>query len=166
MRRTLGTVGLASVLACAACVPQGLSFRVDNRVKIISPRRDATLSLPFTLRWTVKNFHVVQPGSPSDASAGYFAVFIDATPMRPGQKLDAIAKGDVTCQRVAGCPNASYYAGRGIYTTTNTQFVVSKLPDASTGKAHRATIVLLNSAGRRIGESAFRVDFQLKEDKS
>ena len=166
MRRIPGAIGLAVLLACSACAPQGLSFRVDHRVKITSPRHDAKLSFPFTLKWTVKDFQVVGPGGPSQKSSGYFAVFIDATPMRPGETLDAIAKKDATCHQDAGCPSVSYYAGRGIYTTTATEFVVSKLPDGSTGKSHRATIVLLNAAGERIGESAFRVNFQVKEDKS
>jgi hypothetical protein len=143
-----------------------LSFRVDNRIKITAPAQDSTLSFPFTLRWTVKDFDVVQPGTTPKADSGYFAVFVDTTPMRPGQTLEDLAKKDATCHADQGCPSVTYYNGRGIYTTSDTSATIAKLPEGSDGKSHRATIVLLDGAGHRIGESAFRINFQVKENMS
>ena len=158
MRRSLALLGPLAVLTCTACVPQGLAFRVDQRVQVVSPEDEATVSLPLTLRWTVRDFEVVAPGSPVRDGAGYFAVFVDATPMRPGKTLESLREADAVCEDP--CDDDSYFPARGIYPTAGTELVLEELPPASSDdEDHRATIVLLDGEGRRIGESSFHVDF-------
>lgn len=74
---------------------------------------------------------------------GSFAVFVDRAPMRPG---------------------APFVAGRGAYSTTETELVIEEVGDPADGSdRHAATIVLLDDEGRRHGESAFDVVFDLEE---
>ena len=163
MRRGLSSLCLVPLLACSACVPQGLNFKVDKRVEIGAPRNDAVVSFPFTLRWSVRDFDVVEPGTPVREAAGYFAVFIDSTPMGPGKSLHALREKDATCE--GDCTDATYFAERGIYTTTDTRLVVKELPPGDDKKTHRATVVLLNSQGARMGESAWHVNFRVPEQE-
>ena len=77
-----------------------------------------------------------------------FAVFVDQAPMRPG---------------------APFAPQRGAYRTDETELVIDEVdPIADNGAdRHTATIVLLGADGRRVGESAFAVDFEIKpEDAS
>ena len=165
MRRALAALLLVPALACSACVPQGLTFRVDHRVKITAPREDAMVSLPVTLKWTVNNFEVVEPGSAVRKGAGHFGVFVDTTPMAPGKDVDDLTSDDASCDGDADCTPESLLASRGIYTTTSTELVLKSLPPGKDGENHRATVVLLDSRGTRIGESAWHVDFRVPDEE-
>jgi hypothetical protein len=161
------TVGALAVTMASACVPQGLSFRVDERVKILSPKDRAEVSLPITLEWSVRDFDV--KSSPAD-SGGSFAVFVDEAPIPPGKSLSWIARNDSECTSVPSCPDAAYLAKRGVYATTDTKLVLSSLPGSSASSSsskrdrHRAVIVLLDADGQRIGEIAYDVTFDLKRE--
>lgn len=160
---------------CAAltgCVPQGLAFRTDTRLTIIAPEDRTEVSLPVTIDWDIRDFEIVEPGEDVDAGdegrAGYFAVFVDGTPMPPGKPLRWVARDDTSCREVDGCPDEEYLAARGIYTTTETELVLDQLPrtgsDDDRRERHRATIVLLDASGTRIGESAFEVVFDVDRE--
>ena len=158
----VAVIGLAALLT--GCVPQGLAFRTDDRLSIRSPQDRQTISLPLTLRWDIRDFTVAGPGGPVQPDTGYFAVFVDSTPVPPGKPLRYLARKDTTCRTDDGCPDEKYLNDRNIYTTTKTQLVLSRLPQtAEDGKRerHRATIVLLDAKTRRIGESAFELSFDL-----
>ena len=151
----------------SACVPQGLSFRVDDRVKIVSPKDRAEVSLPLTLAWSVRDFDV--KSSPT-GTGGSFGVFVDKAPVPPGKPLSWVAHGDPNCSSVPSCPDAAYLAKRGVYGTTDTELVLTALPGSSASSSsskrdrHRAVIVLLDANGRRIGEIAYDVTFDLKRE--
>jgi hypothetical protein len=156
--------GLCAVLS--GCVPQGLAFRTDTRLTIVEPEHRSEVTLPVTLEWDIRDFEIVEPGADvaGDRDAGYFAVFVDTTPMPPGKSLRWIARDDSSCREADGCPDEEYLAARGIYTTTETRIVLDQLPRGSRDdrrERHRATIVLLDPSGARIGESAFEVAFDL-----
>ncbi|MCA1711969.1 MAG: hypothetical protein LC789_10215 [Actinobacteria bacterium] len=159
--------GIALAGLCAAlagCVPQGLAFKVDDRVSFSSPKDRATVRLPLTLEWDVRDFDITAPGGEPRKDAGYFAVFVDSSPMPPGKKLAWIARKDNSCRPADGCPDAEYLAARNIYMTTNTKLVLEQLPrgnDEDRRERHRATIVLLDASGARIGESAFEIAFDI-----
>jgi hypothetical protein len=143
-------------------VAQGLSFRVDKRVEIVSPKDRAEVSLPVTLAWTVRDFNL--KGAAPDG--GSFAVFVDRAPVPPGEQLAWVARDDSSCEQ-PGCPNAAYLAKLGVFETTDTSLVITEIPGArnrSNGKRdrHRAVIVLLDAQGARIGEIAYDVTFDLK----
>ena len=154
---------LCSVLS--ACVPQGLAFRVDERLTFTSPEERSTVTLPLTLDWEMRDFEITAPGSGERREdAGYFAVFVDGAPMPPGEPLRWVARKDTGCREDDGCPDAEYLASRGIYTTTETELVLEQLPrlgDDDRRERHRATIVLLDAGGSRIGESAFEIVFDV-----
>lgn len=159
---------VAISLLSAGCVPQGLAFRVDDRVTVLSPRDREQVPLPVTLRWSVRDFTVVPAGTRGGRDTGYFAVFIDGAPMPPGQPLAWVARNDTGCRPADGCPSTEYLASRGVYATSQTQLVLQQVPRVPDGKRdrHTATIVLLDGAGVRIGESAFQVVFDVVRGRS
>lgn len=165
--RAARALGLLAVLACTACVPQGLAFRIDDRLTITAPADRATVTLPVTLSWEVEDFQVVEPGGEPRKDTGYFAVFVDRAPVPPGETLAWVARDDTGCRADDGCPDAEYLAARGIYTTTGTRLVLEQLPRGKEGRRerHTATIVLLDAAGKRIGESAFEVVFEIDREE-
>lgn len=159
--------GLALSLVLAAstsgCVASGLDFRVDDRLTITAPQDRSQVTLPVTLTWTMRGFTVVPPGSPGTSrDRGYFAVLVDRAPQPPGESLTWFARGDSRCRPADGCPDASYLTARGVYTTTEQHLTFKQLPrpaDNLKGKErHSLIVVLLDSSGRRIGESAFHLD--------
>lgn len=164
MRVVVRALAALAVLGTTACVPQGLAFRLDDRLTITAPQDRAEVTLPVTIDWEVEDFDVVEPGTAPREGAGYFAVFVDRAPVPPGKTLAHVARKDTGCRPADGCPDAEYLASRGIYTTTDTQLVLEQLPrgdDEDRRERHTATIVLLDGAGARLGESAFEVVFEV-----
>ena len=160
----LVAVTLAAVSACGFGT-RGLSFTTDDRVEITSPRDRQKLRLPVTIDWTVDDFEVTGPGRGSGDREGYFAVFVDRSPVPPGKTLDHIARDDRSCRPGDGCPDAEYLSARNVYTATETQLVLDTLAKtARDGRRefHDVTVVLLDPDGRRIGESAWHVRFELE----
>lgn len=78
---------------------------------------------------------------------GSFAVFVDRAPMRPG---------------------GMFVPQRGAYTTTETELILEDVERDTDDRRerHTATIVLLDDTGRRVGESAFDVDFEVERKGS
>ena len=170
-RHVARAIALTAVCASlAACVPQGLAFRVDERLTFQAPEDRSTVQLPVTLDWSIRDFTVVQPGTAgAGEDAGYFGVFVDTSPMPPGKGLEWLARDDDGCRQDDGCPDAEYLAGLGVYTTTQTELALEQLPrgdDEDRRERHRATIVLLDASGRRIGESAFEIAFDVDREAS
>ena len=143
-----------------------MNFRTDDRVAFTSPKDRATVRPPVTISWTVHDFRIAAKGSePPSHDAGYFAVFVDRTPIRPGQTLDAVAKGDRFCEQDPKCPDASYLREHAVYTTTHTSLRLTQIRnivgDNEKVQLHAVTVVLLDTAGRRIGESAWELDLRI-----
>ena len=155
---------LGLVAGCADY--SALAFHQDHRLSITSPESRAVLSPPFTLRWTMKDFDVAARGEgPPRDDAGYFAVFVDRAPVKPGHTPEDVADDDQTCKRDPGCPDRSYLAGRGVYTTTRTSLRIPVIPPLSSKEKvqlHEVDIVLLDSSGRRIGEAAWYLEFKTR----
>jgi hypothetical protein len=167
LMKAIALAGLCAALA--GCVPQGLAFKVDNRLTFQSPEDRSTVSLPVTLDWDIRDFEVTEPGGEPREGAGYFAVFVDTTPIPPGKQLRWIARKDNSCRAADGCPDEEYLQARGIYATTATELVLEQLPrttdedeDEDRRERHRATIILLDASGTRIGESAFEIVFDIE----
>lgn len=158
-------LAVALTLVLSSCVSQGLAFRVDDRLTILEPKARSEVTLPVTVRWKVRDFDVVEPGSLATGDkgkVGTFAVFVDGTPQSPGKTLASLAKKDRSCRPSDGCPDAQYLADRNIYSTSKTEITFEQLPRPSDEKSkerHDVTIILLDPQGKRIGESAFYVQF-------
>lgn len=148
-RRAVATA-LATLLV-SGCAVQGLSFVQDTRVQVIAPRPNETVRLPFAVRWSAADVD------------GSFAVFFSRSPIRPGQTLRSLVPENDPCRREPRCPDAAWLADRDVYIVDGTSLRVERLPDRrNTNRAsdrHDVTIVLLDSEGRRVGESAFTREF-------
>jgi hypothetical protein len=160
-RAIAAALSAASTILLSGCVPQGLAFRVDDRLTITSPKDRAEVTLPLTVSWQVRDFTIDRAASPDAKDTGYFAVFVDRAPQPPNKPLSWVARKDRTCRASDGCPDEEYLAARGIYTTTDTHITFDQLPRPSNEhqkERHSITVVLLDPAGDRIGESAFQID--------
>jgi hypothetical protein len=143
-------------LAVPACSGQDLAFRTDERVEIVRPSDRSEVRLPVRLEWRAEL-----------GEGAYFAAFVDRAPIRPGQSLSVLA--DDACDRTPRCPDLQYLRDRYVFVTERTSLVLDTLPQKGgstrTGARdrHEATIVLIDPDGRRIGESAYTVEFSVKD---
>lgn len=139
-----------------ACTSHDLAFVRDERVDIVRPRDRAEVSLPVRLEWRT-----------SDLGRGnFFAAFVDRAPIAPGESLAVLA--DDTCERTPGCPDLAYLRERDVYVTDRRSLRLDTLPQTGSGTRtgardrHEATIVVLDRDGRRVGESAYTVEFSVR----
>lgn len=163
MSRPSVRAGLLAVsLLLSACVPEGLAFVKDERLRIVSPENHATVDTPVTISWDVHDFVITGETGEANDDAGYFGLFVDSTPVPPGKSLAWLAHDDRHCLSTKGCPDRTYLADRGAYSMADTSFTLRNLPDLDAyggHESHEVTVVLLDGTGRRIGESAWYVDF-------
>lgn len=166
-RRPSAALAAAAVLLVTGCANLGnLQFRADHRLRFVTPRSESQVHLPVTLVWHMSDFTVVAPGSqPASRHAGYFAVFVDQSPIRPGASIHSIGSNDPSCRHKSGCPDAGYLAQLQIYLTTTTQLRLDAVQplagDPHRVQTHRAVVVLLDTRGRRIGEASWSITFKL-----
>jgi hypothetical protein len=151
---------LATVLA--GCGVRDLSFVEDNRVDITAPDARDAVRLPLTVQWTFEKFDV-GPGR------GSFGVFLDRAPQPSGHTLSWPFHDRTTCKGKAGlqlCATKEYLANQRVFTTTEPQFTFNQVPrltgSAKRRQFHEVTVVLLDRDGRRVGEGAWSVDFEVK----
>jgi hypothetical protein len=144
------------VMIGASCGADGLAFREDDRIAIITPADREKVRLPLEITWRAK------PGK-GDTAAPYYAVFVDRAPMPPGRTLLTLV--DDSCRQEPGCPSLEDFAETGVHVTETPKVVLETLPDrrdsTRTGArdSHEAVVVLLDEGGRRVGESAWSVEF-------
>ncbi len=151
----------------AGCSADGLSFRQDHSVEITSPEEEGSVTEPATVTWTVEGFEVTGPSDSVSADAGYFGVYLNRTPQPPGELLDWFVRDDKSCNADPTCPDKGYYRALGIFTRTDTSWTMPPLPpppDGDQAEFHEVTIALLDGSGRRIGESQWRVRFELERE--
>lgn len=171
MKRTPLTwlcLSLAMPTVLAGCGFDGLSFIEDDRLSITRPEARSEVNLPITVAWEIEDFSRTGRTNVAQPDAGYFALFVDRAPQAPGRTVESLAEDDAACALEPDCPNADYFATRGVYTTSQTSLTIDTLRDLTDGEArdfHEVTIVLLNGEGKRIGESAFRVEFEVTRDR-
>jgi hypothetical protein len=148
-RRWAWLVVLAALVS--GCAVDGLAFVRDDRLDILSPASGATVRLPFEVRWSAPDVE------------GRFLVLFDRTPMRPNRTLRSLVPSDDQCRTRPGCPDEQWLTEHDLYLTSGTSIRVEDLPEERTNRRakdrHEVTIVLLDSRGRRIGESVFIREF-------
>jgi hypothetical protein len=144
---------------------RGLTLTKDERVHITSPHSGALVEMPLTIRWR-HDAGVLPRG-------GAFAVFVDRPPVRPGRGLRALIDDRCTDRISTPCPPdvragkrgamTAYLADLGIHLTTRSPLVLGQLPEAA-GKrnVHEVSIVVVDSAWRRLGESVYFVEFAVQ----
>jgi hypothetical protein len=150
-------VRVASAWGCAALAAAALAgcaddlqFRRDHRLRFVAPPARAEVTVPFDVAWTM------------DGRNGSFAVFVDRSPMDPGEDVESIAQDeDPACARATTCPDRQWLAEHHIFLTARTRMTIPLLPGDGGRRAtahtrrHELTVVLLDPRGRRIGESAW-----------
>ncbi len=154
LRTAWGAAGAAVLLATggSGCAAANLDYFQDDRVSILTPETNETVTLPFDVAWTVDDYD------------GRFAVFFDRSPMRPGRGLRSLVpREDTVCRADPECPNDDWLASRGVYITEEPMLTVTALPDRrDSGRQqdrHELIIVLLDETGERVRESAFIREF-------
>ena len=154
-------VSIVAALLLPGCAVNGLAFVEDTRVDIVRPEDRSEVALPVTIDWTVEDFDVGR-------GRGAFGVLIDRAPPRPGRTLAWLFRGDVACKGANAqlCSSRRFLEERAIYTTTETSLrvpQVRRLAGNDAGRVlHEATVILLDRQGRRIGESAWTVQFEVE----
>jgi hypothetical protein len=167
-RATLLVVAAAVVLAgCGITHPQNLNYRVDKRLHFIEPRSRTLVHAPVTVRWTIRGFTIEAPGTaPPRRDAGYFAVFVDRAPIKPGQTVRAVASGDRVCQDDPACPDEQYLEQRRVYTTAVPSLTLTIIPPlaghSERVQYHAITVVLMSTDGHRLGESSWELDVRMR----
>lgn len=68
-----------------------LSFRQDKRLHIVAPADRSTVQLPVTVRWTISDFTITGHTGKTVTDHGYFALFVDRSPVPGGQTLAYVA---------------------------------------------------------------------------
>ena len=156
--KRFGLVVAAAVLLTTGC-GDGLLFAKDTRLKIVSPRASATVSLPVHLRWTTK----VPQGSPLQ-----YAVFVDVLPVHPDQNLRSVA--GPSCARISSCVDVALLNRHSVYLTSRPSLDLETLPILGPPQGepdvHQVSIVLVDPEWRRVGESAWSVDFVLRKERA
>jgi hypothetical protein len=166
---------VGAVLVSGCSPPWHLRLREDRRIHIDAPAGNSTVTVPFTVRWSARDFRRISPelgtdttGRQASPEAGYFAVFLDGTPMGPGQGFDALLRDDPACVASPTCPDAAYLQDRlDVQVTDRTAVTIDAVSGQGVGgpgsDIHSVTIVLMDARGRRIGDSSWYVSFTVKE---
>ena len=160
---------VAVFLLMAGCTLD-ISFIEDERVTVVAPTDRSTVRQPVEVVWNFTGFDVTGPEVVDADDGGYFAVFVDRSPVQPGKLLSSIADDDPSCRRSPDCPDEAYLNSMGVFTTTGTALSLPPLVDTrprerpETSDWHEVTIVLVSPVGRRIGESAFSVRFVVERE--
>lgn len=153
---------VALTLLASGCQLSQMQFVADQRLAFEQPKARTRVTLPVTVRWSMKDFTASGLDGRSDDTAGIYAVFVDRAPMPAGKDLRWVVRDDRGCARDPRCPNAKYLADNGIFLTKDPSITLSFLPTAPDGvgdEQHFVNVVLLNGAGKRIGESAWYLPF-------
>jgi hypothetical protein len=151
-------LALVAASLLSACGVDGLAFREDERLTIVRPDDDEVVGLPVTLEWEVDD------GALADGTYT-FGVVIDRSPPPPGKAIAWLFRDDDSCAD-SGCADVAYRALRGVHETDGTTVEVAEMPtnaDRRDEADHEATVFLLDAAGRRVGESAWTVEFSVDE---
>jgi hypothetical protein len=160
---------LAAVLllfATSACGVHGLDLKTDKRLTFISPKDRAKVTLPLTISWRVHGFTVTGPDGSQRSDAGYFGVYLDRAPQPPNRSQSWLLRDDTDCKRFSTCAHADVLAQSNIFSTQQPHFTIAQLPLPPTSSVkrrefHDVTVALLDGRGDRIGESAFRLRFEV-----
>jgi hypothetical protein len=157
---TLMTVVASTGLA--GCDLSEMNFVQDNRLTITSPDDRSVVDFPVTVRWSVQDFDLAEPDAAPREDAGYYAVFLDRAPIGPGESIFDIGEDDPACRADPDCPDKAYLNQNDIYPSWTNQVRLDGFPIlGSDQEFHTVWVVLLDSTGRRIGESQWKVTFDV-----
>jgi len=146
---------LALCLTVASCAYGPLTN--DGRLRVLRPQSLSVATLPVQIGWSWRG-----PRRPPT-----FALFVDRTPIRPGQTLRAVVPSGDPCLVTPGCPDATWLREHGVFVVSGTEASIPAVavPGGTAGRddppVHQVTIVLLDGRGRRVSEAAYPVLFRV-----
>lgn len=159
-RNAIGWIVL--ILLVTGCDVSSMAFVEDKRVRIEQPTDRSIVTIPVTLRWEVDGFEITGRDAQKRPDAGYFAVFVDRQPIPPGKTLEWYARQDESC---GDNPCGTVEDLAQIFTSDKASLKLTQLPairERGDLEQHEVVIVLMDGTGARIGESAFRVQFNFE----
>ena len=154
------------VVALSGCSTEGLAFKQDKRVSFVSPRYREKVTSPVVVDWELNDFEL---GTPTDeGTPTQFGVYVDIDPQPPDEPLAYFARDDEACLRSKSCPDEKYLQRMGVHVTDDTEMAFNNLPPApgvdvegGDPDVHEVTLVFLDTDGRRVGESAWAIIFEI-----
>lgn len=153
---------LAVALSVGAC---GGPMEQDDSVRFLSPPDRARVTLPVVIDWKPDRatFRAAGFDGTAQPDRGLYAVFIDRSPIAPGEHIESLADGDRLCTTAPGCPDRRWLADRGVHLTRRSRLSLAHLPasgrPAGGLRRHRATVVKLDGRGVRHGEASWSLVF-------
>lgn len=155
--RRVGAVLALALAGATACGGVRSDLGADDRVAIVAPVPLQVVTPPIDISWEADGV---------EAGLGY-AVFVDRDPIGPDERLaDAFEEG---CEGPPDCLDTAILAAHDIYLTSETSVSIPRLliPGGIAGAArtpvHRATVVLVDGGGRRLGEAAWSIEFRVAD---
>lgn len=155
MKRIFSCALLVLLAASTGCRTEGLQFREDRGIQIVAPADRAEVNLPIVVKWKVQH------------SNPRFGVFINVVPQPPGEGLEYFFRKDPSCRPASTCVVPEILARVGVFETTEATFTIDAVGrrmgvPKDQSDWHEVTVALLDSNGRRIGESGDWVLLKLK----
>ncbi len=123
----------------------GLAFRQDNSIVIIVPGERELVSEPLSVEWTME---------PTTDQVAGFMLFVDRGPQPPGKTIEYFKQDNRSNIYLAETSPFEIPA------IERREAVAKKVRDQ-----HHLTIIAIDVAGRRIGETAAYVDFDVFEEE-
>jgi hypothetical protein len=169
LRRLGAAAALATTLLTGGCANwSDLQFKQDHRLQFTSPDNYEQVKAPVEVAWKIDDFKVLPAGSgePPTDDAGYFAVFVDQAPIKPGRTLEDVAGRDEACKRDPRCPDKRYLEAKAVYVTHQPKLDLELIPQLASKEKiqnHQLTVILLDSTGHRIGEYAWYLEFKAEK---
>lgn len=137
----------ALVVAAVACSSEPGGLVADRRVRDLEPAPGSTTTSPVVLRWST----TIEPGD-----GLFFAVFLDASMVPPGQSVLPYADG--ACDSITACIEAGVLAGPNVFVTGGTTADAGELPEGP----HRFFVTIVDDAGVRQGDVAWNASFTVE----
>jgi hypothetical protein len=96
---------------------------------------------------------------PGERSGRWFVVYLDASPVPPGQS--ALTAASKACDSVAACLELGALDGPNVFLTDAHSVAAGSLPSGA-GPEHRFTLVLVDAQGIRVGDVAWTASFRIE----
>lgn len=155
-------VGLAATGCGITRVDAPVSFKAEHRLDVEAPEPEAEVQLPVTVRWTADDY----PRHEGE----HFALFVDRAPIAPDREVRfrVCTEGEKQPPQLGQLRKPCKDDRETIFLTTRTSFAFDCFEPRFTApkrerNKHTVTIVLLDRDGRRIGEDASSVRFEIDE---
>lgn len=163
-RLVMGAVAAALLAGCGITrIDAPVSFRADHRLSIEHPSPEDVVGLPLVVRWSADDVDL------SDGT--HFALFIDRPPVPPDRevRLRVCTEGEKLPPQIGEFRKKCEDERLRIAFARDTSFGIPCIAprfDAPERRrnSHTLTVVLVDAEGRRIGQAADSVNFDVDDE--